>query len=720
MARAKKQGKEKELTLEDALFACRNALRGVGSLEKNRDAVISLVFLRFAGDKFEKRRAELMEEYGDIPSFLEKPSFYNAANVFYLEEESRWSYLVKHASANDIAIKIDRAMALAEEKNPSLKGALPLNHFSTLGAEVRSIKALIDAINQISEKRYQEEDLIGRVYEYFLQTFAVGATKEDGEFYTPACVVQFIAEMIEPYEGVVYDPCCGSGGMFVQSTKFVEKHNGNMTAISVVGQESNPDTWRLCKMNLAIRGIAHNLGEEAKSTFTNDQHKDKKVDYIMANPPFNLKNWRDEDELTDDARWKGYTTPPVSNANYAWILHMLSKLDVNHGIAGFLLANGALNADGDEGAIRQKLLENDKVEAIIVLPRDMFYTTDISVTLWIVNMNKKAGVKNGRKLRDRCGEVLFMDLRTWNENIETYTYEKGKRKKKTVFTSEQMEKAKTIYSSWQEEGGDYRDIPELCASVALNQDGGIREKGFSLAPSAYVEFIDHDSEINAVEEIPNVRKSLLELLQEQKRCQEKLESTLTSISECKNDSDQVTRYRLGDLVQVVDERNSFGIDRFMGINIEKEFMPTAANTDGLDATKYKVVRKHRFVYSGMQTGRDICIRISMFNEDEPVIVSPAYTTFEVCRTDVLDPMFLYMMFMSSEKDRLGWFCSDSSIRANLDWPVFCDFMIELPPLSTQKEYAQVYGSLLDGKRVLNSLTEKVKGICPVLVQGALM
>lgn len=288
MARTKKQAKEKELTLEDALFACRNALRGVGSLEKNRDAVISLVFLRFAGDKFEKRRAELMEEYGDIPAFLEKPSFYNAANVFYLAEESRWSYLVKHASANDIAVKIDKAMALAEEKNPSLKGALPLNHFSTLGAEVRSIKALIDAINKISEKRYQEEDLIGRVYEYFLQTFAVGATKEDGEFYTPACVVQLIAEMIEPYEGVVYDPCCGSGGMFVQSTKFVEKHNGNKKAISIVGQESNPDTWRLCKMNLAIRGIAHNLGEEAKSTFVKDLHEDKKVDYIMANPPFNL------------------------------------------------------------------------------------------------------------------------------------------------------------------------------------------------------------------------------------------------------------------------------------------------------------------------------------------------------------------------------------------------------------------------------------------------
>lgn len=282
--------KAQELTLEDALWNCRVALRGVGSTEKNRDAVISLVFLKFAGDKFEARRAEIVEEYGDIPVFVEKASFYNAKNVFYLPEEARWGYLVAHAADNDIAIKIDNAMKVAEQSNPSLAGALPLGLFSTLGADIRSVKALIDAIGMIGEERFHEEDLIGRAYEYFLQAFAVGASKEDGEFYTPACVVQLIAELIEPFEGVVYDPCCGSGGMFVQSHKFVEKHHGNRTAISVVGQESNPDTWRLCKMNLAIRGISNNLGVKASSSFTDDQHKDRKVDYVMANPPFNLKN----------------------------------------------------------------------------------------------------------------------------------------------------------------------------------------------------------------------------------------------------------------------------------------------------------------------------------------------------------------------------------------------------------------------------------------------
>lgn len=374
---AVKKTKEKEVTLETVLWNCRVALRGVGTTEKNRDAVIGLVFLKFAGDKFEKRRKELIDQYGDIPAFLEKASFYNAVNVFYLKETARWSYIVKNASANDIAVIIDQAMADIEESNPSLKGALSLNLFATLGADKSKIKDLIDNVNQIDEQRFHEEDLIGRVYEYFLQIYAASGTKEDGEFYTPASLVKLIAEMIEPYSGVVYDPCCGSGGMFVQSMKFVDRHQGNRQNISVIGQESQPETWRLCKMNLAIRGISHNLGEANASTFTQDLHKDKKVDFIMANPPFNLKNWRKEDELKDDSRWSGYNVPRASNANYAWILHMISKLDVNHGIAGFLLANGALN-DPDEFEIRKQLLKNDRIEAIIVLPRDMFYTTDIS------------------------------------------------------------------------------------------------------------------------------------------------------------------------------------------------------------------------------------------------------------------------------------------------------------------------------------------------------
>lgn len=517
--------------LETILWNCRVALRGVGSTEKNRDAVISLVFLKFAGDKFEKRRSELKNKHGEVPAFLEKPSFYNAVNVFYLDEISRWSYISENASANDIAIKLDKAMANIEEKNPSLKGTLPQNHFSTLGADNRNLKALIDEVSKIDKNGFDEEDLIGRVYEYFLQAYAASGTKDDGEFYTPASVVKLIAELIEPYNGTVYDPCCGSGGMFVQSMKFVDEHNGNRENISVLGQESNPDTWRLGKMNLAARGIAHNFGEKNASTFTEDLHKDRKVDYIMANPPFNLKNWRDENELTDDPRFDGFSViPPVSNANYAWILHMISKLDVNNGIAGFLLSNGALNADGVEHTLRKEIIERDLVEAIIVLPRDMFYTTDISVSLWIINMNKKASTKDGKSLRNRSGETLFMDLRRWNENIEEIVIDKRRRKKKTVLTDEQITKVKKIYTSWRnEDASEYTDIPELCKSVNLEGEDGIRANKYSLAPSKYIEFLNHDLKIDYSNEMKIIQSEMKEVLEAEKKSQKMLEDAFKEI-----------------------------------------------------------------------------------------------------------------------------------------------------------------------------------------------
>lgn len=535
MARTAKK-KVEEVSLETVLWNCRVALRGVGSTEKNRDAVIGLCFLKFAGDKFEKRRAELIEQYGEIPAFLEKASFYNAVNVFYLKETARWSYIVKNAGANDIAVILDQAMADIETANPSLKGALLLNFYASLGASKEDIKKLIDEVNRIDEKRFHEEDLIGRVYEYFLQVYAAGGTKEDGEFYTPACVVRLIAEMIEPYRGVVYDPCCGSGGMFVQSHKFVERHQGNRANISVIGQEKTQETWRLCKMNLAIRGISHNLGDRNASTFTDDLHKDRKVDYIMANPPFNLKGWRGENELLDDARWQGYGVPRVSNANYAWILHMISKLDVNHGIAGFLLANGALN-DPDEYAIRKQLLINDKIEAIIVLPRDMFYTTDISVTLWIVNMNKNAGTVNGRQVRDRRGEVLFVDLRRWNQNIEEIVIDKGKKKKKTILTDTQIQEIKRIYNAWQSTDPDlYTDVAELCRSVKILKkdkrnpdDITIEDKDFSLAPSKYIEFIDHDLDIDYAKEMARIQDEMRLLMVSEELSQSMLKDAFRGI-----------------------------------------------------------------------------------------------------------------------------------------------------------------------------------------------
>ena len=319
-----------------------------------------------------------------------------------------------------------------------------------------------------------------------------------------------IAELLEPYDGTLYDPCCGSGGMFVQSIKFVEAHSGNKKKVSIYGQEYTNTTFKLAKMNLAIRGIAANLGEMAANTFSNDQHKDLKADYIMANPPFNQKEWRADNELVDDPRWNGYEVPPTSNANYGWILNIVSKLSQN-GVAGFLLANGALSDDGTELKIREQLIKNNLVEAIIILPRNLFYTTDISVTLWVLNKNKKARVveQNGtvKRYRDREKEILFMDLRKMGSPYE---------KKYVELTEDDRQKVASVYHAWQQEGYEetYQDVPEFCYSASFNE---VEEKGFTLVPSRYIEFVNRDENIDFDTKMKTLQGELKELLEAEEK-----------------------------------------------------------------------------------------------------------------------------------------------------------------------------------------------------------
>lgn len=524
MARSKgtKAKKHTELSLEDVLWNCRDVLRGKASMATRRDAILTLVFLKFIGEKFnrqrEKVKAELTEKKMPLELFLDKEQFYKRDGVFYLPPECRWEVLLQTESAK-LAITIDRVVGNLDMLQQSLHGALPLKLFTDSKIEGKVLKALIDEINKISEERFHEKDLIGRVYEYFLQAFSINADKEEGEFYTPHSIVELICALLEPNDGTVYDPCCGSGGMFVQAAKFVAAHGGNTHTIQVYGQESQPETYRLAKMNLAVRGISYDLGSVPASTFTNDQHRDLKADYIMANPPFNLKKWRTENELVNDYRWSGYGVPPVSNANYAWILHMLSKLEQTQGVAGFLLANGALG-DADTKAIRQKLIENDKVEAIIVLPREMFYSTDISVTLWILNQNKKGGMYHGRMLRNRTGEILFMDLRTWNQHI----YEK----KFVQFLPEQIAEVAKIYHEWQTEGtpGAQFAKPELYRSVSLQE---IAKNDFSLVPSRYIEFVDRDKDIDYEGIMKSTAVKVAELVQRQQANQEALKKAFKEL-----------------------------------------------------------------------------------------------------------------------------------------------------------------------------------------------
>lgn len=515
MAKKTSTKKNKEESLETILFNCRDLLRGKAQMTDKRDVLLTLVFVKFLSDRFLHCQSSIIEDLKargiNDPEFiahqLNNAHWYQKDGVFYLAEECRWETLIATES-KDLALALDKCIAQLEtlqtgfddNGNPQrpLKNALPQQIFTKTSLEPGVLKNVCNEINKIDPARFRQNDLIGRVYEYFLQAFSINADKEEGEFYTPHSIVELIAALIEPYDGTIYDPACGSGGMFVQSIHMIDKHGGNTKAVSVFGQESDPATYRLCKMNLAIRGISYDLGEKAVSTFTNDQHKMRKMDYVMANPPFNLKKWREADELLDDPRWAGFDVPPVSNANYGWILHILNKLNPQRGVAGFLLANGALD-DSDTFAIRRKLIDDDRVEAIIVLPRNMFYTTDISVTLWILNNNKRGGLRHGRQLRNRKGEVLFVDLRTWNENI----YEK----KYVRLSEEQIARVCDIYHTWQTTPGPHA-CPELYYAATTAE---IADRNYSLVPSRYIEFVDRDTELDYATALQNMSSEFAKL-----------------------------------------------------------------------------------------------------------------------------------------------------------------------------------------------------------------
>ena len=499
--------------MEESLWESCNKMRGSIEPSEYKHVVLSLIFLKYASDHFEKRRQEIIAD--GMEDFVDMVEFYEAKNVFYLPPESRWSFIMENAKQNDIAIKIDKALSEVERQNKSLKGALPNNYYSNLGLDITKLASLLDEINKIDTLKDEENDLIGRVYEYFLSKFAIAEGKGKGEFYTPKSIVNLIAEMIQPYEGKIYDPCCGSGGMFVQSLKFVQSHHGNKKNVSVYGQEYTKTTYKLAKMNLAIRGISANLGAQEADTFHNDQHKGLRADFIMANPPFNQKDWREESQLRDDPRWAGYEIPPTSNANYAWILNMVSKLSQN-GVAGFILANGALSADGTELAIRKQLIENKLVEAIVILPKEMFYSTGISVTLWIMNNNKKAhiAVQNGSEIhyRDRENEVLFMDLRQRGVPFE---------RKFIQLSPENIEEASRCYHTWQQEGWElsYSNIDEYCYSASIDE---IRSKNYTLIPNKYIPFKDRGDSIDYNTKIHALGEEFTEVLKQEAESRKRL------------------------------------------------------------------------------------------------------------------------------------------------------------------------------------------------------
>ncbi|HLR42353.1 MAG TPA: class I SAM-dependent DNA methyltransferase [Pseudogracilibacillus sp.] len=494
---------------EEKLWAMADKLRGSMDASEYKHVVLGLLFLKYVSDSFEELYDQLKEEEWADP---EDKDEYLAENIFWVPKEARWSHIKENAKKPEIGQIIDEAMIAIEKENESLRGVLPKN-FARPDLDKTRLGETIDMFSfRVGDKESRSKDVLGRVYEYFLGKFASAEGKGGGEFYTPMSVVKLLVEMLEPYKGRIYDPCCGSGGMFVQSEKFVEEHQGKLGDIAVYGQESNPTTWKLAKMNLAIRGIDANLGSQNADTFHNDLHKRLKADYILANPPFNISDWGGE-RLQDDLRWK-YGTPPNGNANYAWIQHMVSKLAPT-GTAGIVLANGSMSTNTSlEFEIRKKLIEEDLVECIVTLPGQLFYSTQIPVCLWFITKNK---AKNGK--RERAGEILFIDARNLG-HMATRTLKE--------FSQEDIQKVATTYHAWRGTKEEtYEDIAGFCKAANLEE---VREHDYILTPGRYVGLEEEEDDGESFDEkMERLTTDIAEQFKESKNLEDQIRQALGGI-----------------------------------------------------------------------------------------------------------------------------------------------------------------------------------------------
>jgi len=457
------------LGFECKLWRAADAMRSNMDAAEYKHVVLGLIFLKYISDAFEEQHAKLDADRakGADPEDRDE---YIAQKIFWVPREARWSNLKANAKQPAIGKVVDDAMLAIERDNPSLKGVLPKD-YSHPRLDKQRLGQLIDLIGNIGlgDKANRSKDILGRVYEYFLSQFASAEGKKGGQFYTPRCVVQLLVEMLAPYKGRVYDPACGSGGMFVQSEKFVEAHGGKIDDISIYGQESNHTTWRLAKMNLAIRGIAGNLGKKHADSFHSDLHPDLKADYVIANPPFNDSDWRGE-LLKDDKRWE-FGTPPAGNANFAWVQHFIHHLAPT-GLAGFVLANGSMSSNqSGEGEIRKNIIKADLVDCMVALPGQLFYSTQIPVCLWFIARNKSNG-----QFRKRTGQTLFIDARKLGSMIDRVHRE---------LTEEDIQRISDTYHAWRgdKSAGNYEDIPGFCKSATLDD---IRHHNHILTPGRYV------------------------------------------------------------------------------------------------------------------------------------------------------------------------------------------------------------------------------------------
>lgn len=495
--------KEEDLKdLEKKLWESADKMRGAVPVSSYKFIILGLIFLKYISDSFEEKYQALINEgYG----LEEDRDAYLMDNVFYVPSKARWEYLNVHSKDSNIGQVIDEALEEIEKENSSLKGVLIKNYNSPDYRNV-NLGELIDLFTniKIGSKEAQDKDILGRIYEYFLGQFASNELQKGGEFYTPACLVRTMVEILEPYKGRIYDPACGSGGMFVQSVKFIEKHKGTMQNVAIFGQEKNPTTWKLAKMNLAIRGINNEgLGKFADDTFHNDLHKDLKADFVLANPPFNISDWGQE-KLVDDSRWK-YGIPPKGNANFAWVEHMVSKLSMN-GKAAIILANGSLSAGGQEEEIRRNLIEADLVDCILAMPSNLFYTVTIPCSIWILNRNKK-----------QKGKTLFIDARNLGKMVT--------RKLRELDESDISKIASTYHNFQNDE--NYEDVAGFCKATTIEE---IKENNYVLTPGRYVGIEEQEDDgILFEEKMKNLTADLKAQFEESHKLEQEIRKNLEAI-----------------------------------------------------------------------------------------------------------------------------------------------------------------------------------------------
>lgn len=488
------------LGFEEKIWQAADKLRGNLDAGEYKHVVLGLIFLKYISDSFEEKYQELVEEGA---GFEEEKDEYLADNIFYVPEEARWDYIAKYSNEPEIGIKIDNAMAAIERENNRLRGILPKN-FARPELDKRRLGEVVDIFTNIPLTDHKDKkDVLGRTYEYCLAMFAEQEGRRAGEFYTPSSIVRTLVEILEPYDGRVYDPCCGAGGMFVQSAKFVENHHGNIRDLSVFGQEANPTTWKLAHMNLAIRGIEADLGKTYDDTFFNDQHPTLRADFIMANPPFNMSDWGG-DKLAEDKRWK-YGTPPQGNANFAWLQHMIYHLSSN-GKIGMVLANGSLSSQtGNEGEIRKNIIEDDLVECIVAMPDKLFYSTGIPVSLWILNRAKKQERK-----------TLFIDARNMGEMVT---------RAHRQLREEEIMKIADTYKDFV--NGNLEEVQGYSAAATTEE---IAKHDYILTPGRYVGIEEEEDDGEPFEEkMERLTMELSSLFEESHRLEDEIRERLKVI-----------------------------------------------------------------------------------------------------------------------------------------------------------------------------------------------